>query len=301
MNALVWVAVGVVGGLGALLRFLVDGLVASGFRPDFPLGTLIVNLTGAFILGFLVGLGFTGDGLLLAGAATIGSYTTFSTWMLESQRLVEDGEMVAAGANVLISLGAGSARSRSAASSGFICELGLSQAHNLFRGAPPNRQPVCRRRPARSLRSKGGRGECHVGGAEGFGVRHRLRTDRVLTLSEDLPLVSIAVDIRSRIESLLGDVVAIKRHGLITLERARLLSGDVGPVALPEELDEATKLTTASGAPNRPAACRRSSPSAICSTGTASPARPRCSASTGRLTECVSAHASSDAMSTSRR
>ena len=80
-------------------------------------------------------------------------------------------------------------------------------------------------------------------GAEGFGVKHRLRTDRVLTLSEDLPLVSIAVDIRPRIESLLADVVAIKRHGLITLERARMLSGDVGPVALPEELDEATKLT----------------------------------------------------------
>jgi fluoride exporter len=107
VNAFVWVAVGVVGGLGALLRFLVDSLVASRFRPDFPLGTLIVNLTGALILGFLVGLGFTGDGLLLAGTATIGSYTTFSTWMLESQRLVEDGELVAAGANVLISLGAG--------------------------------------------------------------------------------------------------------------------------------------------------------------------------------------------------
>lgn len=80
-------------------------------------------------------------------------------------------------------------------------------------------------------------------GAEGFGVKHRLRTDRVLTLSEDLPLVSIAVDTRPRIESLLADVVAIKRHGLITLERARMLSGDVGPVAVPEELDEATKLT----------------------------------------------------------
>ncbi len=80
-------------------------------------------------------------------------------------------------------------------------------------------------------------------GAEGFGLKHRLRTDRVLTLSEDLPLVSIAVDTRPRVESLLADVVAIKRHGLITLERARMLIGDVGPAALPEELDEATKLT----------------------------------------------------------
>ena len=80
-------------------------------------------------------------------------------------------------------------------------------------------------------------------GAEGFGLTHHLRTDRILTLSEDLPLVSVAVDTRPRIESVLEEVVAIKRHGLITLERARMLTGDVGAVALPEELHEATKLT----------------------------------------------------------
>jgi fluoride exporter len=107
MNVLVWVGVGLLGGIGALLRFVVDGLVASRLRWDFPVGTFIVNLSGAAVLGFLVGLGFTGDRLLLAGTATIGSYTTFSTWMLESQRLVEDGEFAAAGANVLISLGVG--------------------------------------------------------------------------------------------------------------------------------------------------------------------------------------------------
>jgi len=80
-------------------------------------------------------------------------------------------------------------------------------------------------------------------GAEGFGLKHRLRTDRILTLSEDLPLVSVAVDTRARIESLLKEVISIKRHGLITLERARMLTSEVGAVALPEELHEATKLT----------------------------------------------------------
>jgi PII-like signaling protein len=80
-------------------------------------------------------------------------------------------------------------------------------------------------------------------GAEGFGLKHHLRTDRLLTLSEDLPLVSIAVDTRPRIEKLLEEVVALKRHGLITLERARMLTGEVGVVVLPEELNEATKLT----------------------------------------------------------
>jgi PII-like signaling protein len=80
-------------------------------------------------------------------------------------------------------------------------------------------------------------------GAEGFGLKHHLRTDRLLTLSEDLPLVSVAVDTRTRIEELLDDVMAIKRHGLVTLERARMLTGQIGAVAIPEELHEATKLT----------------------------------------------------------
>jgi PII-like signaling protein len=80
-------------------------------------------------------------------------------------------------------------------------------------------------------------------GAEGFGLKHHLRTDRLLTLSEDLPLVSVAVDTRVRIENLLPEVAQVKRHGLITLERARMLTGQVGAVELPEDLHEATKLT----------------------------------------------------------
>ncbi len=61
-------------------------------------------------------------------------------------------------------------------------------------------------------------------GAEGFGGHHRLRTDRLLTLSEDLPLVSVAVDRRERIEELVEPVLGLQRSGLVTLERARLLS-----------------------------------------------------------------------------
>jgi PII-like signaling protein len=76
-------------------------------------------------------------------------------------------------------------------------------------------------------------------GAEGFGLKHDLRTDRLLSLSEDLPVVSIAVDRRERIDALLAEVAHMKHHGLITLERARLLSEEIGEVALPE----ATKLT----------------------------------------------------------
>ncbi len=80
-------------------------------------------------------------------------------------------------------------------------------------------------------------------GTEGFGLKHQLRTDRLLTFSEDLPMVSVAVDTRPRIEAVLEEAVALKRGGLVTLERARLLSGEVGATELPRELHEATKLT----------------------------------------------------------
>jgi PII-like signaling protein len=80
-------------------------------------------------------------------------------------------------------------------------------------------------------------------GVEGFGLKHHLHSDRLLTLSEDLPVVSVAVDERERIEAILDDVLAIRRHGLITLERARMLSGDAGALTPPEHFDEATKLT----------------------------------------------------------
>lgn len=80
-------------------------------------------------------------------------------------------------------------------------------------------------------------------GVEGFGVKHHLRTDRLLTLSEDLPLVSLAVDTRPRIEAAMTDISALQFNGLVTLERARMLTKRVESLRLPQELDEATKLT----------------------------------------------------------
>jgi PII-like signaling protein len=80
-------------------------------------------------------------------------------------------------------------------------------------------------------------------GAEGFGSRQQLQTQRLLTLSEDLPMVTVAVDTRQRIEQALEEVAALTSHGLVTLERARLLTGQVGEVRLPERLAEQTKLT----------------------------------------------------------
>jgi CrcB protein len=99
--------VGALGGIGASGRFLLDTLIAGRLSGDFPVGTLTVNASGALVLGLLTGLAVEGDLLLLAGTATLGSYTTFSTWMLESQRLAEDARGPSAIANVLLSLAVG--------------------------------------------------------------------------------------------------------------------------------------------------------------------------------------------------
>jgi CrcB protein len=84
--------IGVFGAVGAVARFLLDGAVSARAGSGFPWGTLAVNLTGAFALGFLTGR-LSGTALILVGTGLLGGYTTFSTWMFESHRLGEDGEL----------------------------------------------------------------------------------------------------------------------------------------------------------------------------------------------------------------
>ncbi|MGI8781266.1 MAG: DUF190 domain-containing protein [Solirubrobacteraceae bacterium] len=88
-------------------------------------------------------------------------------------------------------------------------------------------------------------------GTSGFGAKHQLRTDRLLTLSEDLPIVAVAVDRPDRIEAALHEIEALPFDGLVTLERARMLTGDPGAVRLPSDLREATKLTVYVGRQER--------------------------------------------------
>jgi CrcB protein len=101
------VGIAVLGGLGAMARFLLDGAVASRLGGTFPFGTLAVNLTGAFALGVLDGAAVGGDALRLAGVGLIGTYTTFSTWALEAHRLGEDGRTRLGLANLIVSLALG--------------------------------------------------------------------------------------------------------------------------------------------------------------------------------------------------
>lgn len=103
-SVLLWLGVAVLGGAASVARFLLDGIVAGAGARAFPLGTMVVNLSGCALLGLLVGLALHGDGYLLAGTATIGSYTTFSTWSLESHRMAEEGSRWLTVANVVLSL-----------------------------------------------------------------------------------------------------------------------------------------------------------------------------------------------------
>jgi CrcB protein len=103
----VWVGVAFLGGCGALARFGLTLLVADRLHPHLPLGTLAVNLSGAFLLGLLAGAALEGDARLLFGAGLLGSYTTFSTWMLETQRIGEAGRQRIAVANLVLSIALG--------------------------------------------------------------------------------------------------------------------------------------------------------------------------------------------------
>jgi CrcB protein len=107
MSLAVVLGVGMLGGAGAIARFLLDGAVSSLSGRRFPWGTLAVNLTGALALGVLTGAAVGGDALRLAGTGLIGAFTTFSTWVFESHRLGEDGELRWGLVNLLASLALG--------------------------------------------------------------------------------------------------------------------------------------------------------------------------------------------------
>lgn len=100
----VWAGVIVMGGFGAVLRFLVDRTVSKRISAAFPYGTFVVNISGAVLLGFLAGLALSPHLALLFGTAFVGSYTTFSTWMLETHRLGEERQAWPAIANIVVSV-----------------------------------------------------------------------------------------------------------------------------------------------------------------------------------------------------
>ena len=107
MSGSVWVGIAALGAVGSLARVAVSTAVARWRHGAFPLGTLIVNLTGGFALGLLVGAGVDGSVAALVGVGLLGSYTTFSTWMFDTERLAQDGRRGLVAVNVLVLLAAG--------------------------------------------------------------------------------------------------------------------------------------------------------------------------------------------------
>jgi CrcB protein len=101
------IGIGLIGGAGAIARFLLDGAVSARLGRDFPFGTLAVNLSGAFVLGVLAGVALSEDAARLLGLGLVGAFTTFSTWALESHRLGEDGRLQLGTLNFAVSLIAG--------------------------------------------------------------------------------------------------------------------------------------------------------------------------------------------------
>lgn len=104
MSVAAWAGIALAGGLGAVARLLLDAAVSGRAGGSFPWGTLAVNLTGTFALGVIAGAALGGDWRAVAATGLLGSFTTFSTWMLESQRLGEDGERRLMWANLAGSL-----------------------------------------------------------------------------------------------------------------------------------------------------------------------------------------------------
>ncbi len=109
MNSYLLVTLG--GGLGALARFVLSGWIARLFGETFPVGTLLINVTGSFLIGLLAtALGDGGRFLVSPGwrqflmIGVLGGYTTFSSFSLQTLNLALDGEWLFAGLNTVLSL-----------------------------------------------------------------------------------------------------------------------------------------------------------------------------------------------------
>ena len=104
---MIWLGIALLGGVGAVARWWVDGRVSAHVHHGFPSGILVVNLSGAFVLGVVAGAELDGDARRRAATGFLGAYTTFSTWMLDTDRLWLQKHRRAAAINLLGSLALG--------------------------------------------------------------------------------------------------------------------------------------------------------------------------------------------------
>ncbi|QJU56193.1 fluoride efflux transporter CrcB [Herbiconiux sp. KACC 21604] len=105
MTPLLMLALSAAGGLGAVVRFVLDGVIKRVVPSSFPVGVMVINVSGSFLLGLLTGLVLAGtvshEWLLVLGTGFLGGYTTFSTASFETIRLLQTRRYTAALANGL--------------------------------------------------------------------------------------------------------------------------------------------------------------------------------------------------------
>jgi CrcB protein len=108
---LTYVLVGLGSAMGGTLRYWLSDVAAGSVGQTFPWGTLVVNVTGSFVIGLFATLTAADGRLLVPGewrqffmAGICGGYTTFSSFSLQTLSLAQDGEWVAAGLNVMLSV-----------------------------------------------------------------------------------------------------------------------------------------------------------------------------------------------------
>ncbi len=107
--------------IGAPSRWLVDRFVQRRHDSVFPWGTLVINVLGSAVLGFILGAGASGELVLLLGTGFCGGFTTFSTFSYETIRLVEEGS----GGEALLNVGASLVAGLAAASAGWYAGVAL--------------------------------------------------------------------------------------------------------------------------------------------------------------------------------
>ena len=109
--AYLWVAIG--GALGSVSRFWLNGIISAKFGETFPLGTLLINVSGSFLIGIFAALAIPEGRMDSQSRAFVtqflmigicGGYTTFSSFSLQTLNLVNDGEWFRAGGNIVLSV-----------------------------------------------------------------------------------------------------------------------------------------------------------------------------------------------------
>ena len=293
MSVAVVLGVGVLGGVGAVARFLLDGAVARAARASVPVRHARrqpqrrARARRARRRGARAATRY-GSPAPACSARTRRSRRGCSS-RTGSPRTASSRSRVRRTSSSASSLGLAAACARPHARERR-CERRLPQADDLLRRARP-------RATARSLADAlldlfarhGLQPACCCAASRASALKHHLRTDRLLTLSEDLPLVAVAVDERARDRGALPEVRGCSRDGLVTLERARLRTEALAAPA-PGARGDASSPSTSAAGPQRPAPGLRGRRRAACA-ATASPARPCCSASTAPPRRSASARA----------